>query len=158
MTPWRAVRLWCSCCAWSSRCWSWLFHRVTSPCPLRLWRAWARRRSWVGSRCWMRPWRLCRSCSRSWSWCWRSAAAQPRHGHRIGRTTSAGGDFAYHQHEGLAVFDVKRERCRVTRNWALPFVCYPLVQMLFGSNVPRYAAVKMKLLPWQSVLISTVTH
>jgi hypothetical protein len=26
----------------------------------------------------------------------------------------------------LAVFDVKRERRRVARDWALPFVCYPV--------------------------------
>ena len=118
-------------------------HRTDIICAaLRLWRAWARRRSWMGSRCWMRPWCLGRSWSRcrtcSWSWRWRSAAAQPGHGHCIGRTTRAGGDFTYHQHKGLAVFDVKRERCRVTGNWALPFVCYPVradVIWIKGSQV-----------------------
>ena len=67
---------------------------------------------------------MCRSCRRSRRWC--CAAAQSGNGHRIRGTTCACGNFAYYEHERLAIFDVKRERCRVTWNRALPFVSYPV--------------------------------
>ena len=92
--------------------------------PLEPWRCWARLRRRARAGGWRRSgcrgysrrgcWRWCkRSCRtrsrcRCWSRSWRChAAAQPRHGHRIERTTSVGSHFAYYQDEGLAIFDVK---------------------------------------------------